>query len=353
MNRAYYPIKILKKILNYMSNLKNILIKRNSCKSIWFMRQAGRYLPEFRKIRSVETNFIQLCLDSKLSSEITLQPIKRFDLDSAIIFSDILMVPYALNQNVEFIKDYGPKLDDFNLNSFLENNEQTFTKKLSPVYKAIEITRKKLDKKKSLISFIGAPWTLLIYMLNLKKNKNQVDLDKLQNLKFSFNKIVDELIKYLCIHIKNQIESGADVVQIFDSWAGLIPYKDIKEYCYIPNAKIAEYCKIEKIPHICFPKGIKEKYEDFNKFVKPDGLNIDPDLNPLWAKNKLNNVVIQGGLDPRILLKSENEIYEGATKYIQAFKDIPYVFNLGHGLLPETDPDKVGKLIKFYRNFNG
>ena len=126
MNRAYYPIKILKKIINYMSNLKNILIKKNSCKSIWFMRQAGRYLPEFRKIRSVETNFIQLCLDSKLSSEITLQPIKRFDLDSAIIFSDILMVPYALNQNVEFIKDYGPKLDDFNLNSFLENNEQTF-----------------------------------------------------------------------------------------------------------------------------------------------------------------------------------------------------------------------------------
>ena len=333
-----------------MSNLKKILLDRNCCKSIWFMRQAGRYLPEFREIRSAEINFIKLCLNSELSSEITLQPIKRFDLDSAIIFSDILMVPYALNQNVSFIKDNGPKLSKFNLNSFLENNEQSFVKKLTPVYKAIEITRKKLDKKKSLISFVGAPWTLLIYMLDLKKNKNQINLGKLRNFESILNKIFGELIKYLNIHIKNQFKAGADVVQIFDSWAGLIPKENIKEYCYIPNAKIIEFCRKEKIPSICFPKGLKEKYEDFNKFVKPDGLSIDPDINPVWARNKLNNVVLQGGLDPRILLNSDKKIKDAATKYIQAFKDIPYVFNLGHGLLPETDPDKVDMLIKFYRN---
>ena len=148
-----------------MSNLKEILLKKKSCKSIWFMRQAGRYLPEFREIRSKNQDFIKLCLNSELSSEITLQPIKRFDLDSAIIFSDILIVPYALGQKINFRKDHGPKLDDFLLENLLDNNEESFTKKLEPVYKAIGITRNKLDKKKSLISFVGAPWTLLIYMI--------------------------------------------------------------------------------------------------------------------------------------------------------------------------------------------
>ena len=333
-----------------MSNLKKILINKNSCKSIWFMRQAGRYLPEFRKIRSKNKNFIKLCLDSKLSSEITLQPIQRYDLDSAIIFSDILMVPYALGQNVEFIKDEGPKLSEFNQDLFLENNENKFKKKLKPVYKAIEITRKKLDRNKSLISFIGAPWTLLIYMLNLKKNKAEINIDKLNNKKLEINIIIKELIKYLCIHIKNQKDSGADIVQIFDSWAGLIPH-NIEKFCYKPNAELIKFCKKEKVPTICFPKGIKEKYLDFVNYVRPDGINIDPEIDPLWARANLTNVVLQGGLDPKILLKSDDEMFKGATKYIEAFKDIPYVFNLGHGLLPETDPDKVNKLVKFYRNF--
>ena len=152
-----------------MSNIKEILVNKKICKSIWFMRQAGRYLPEFREIRLKNPDFIKLCLNSDLSSEISLQPIKRFDLDSAIIFSDILMVPFALGQNVEFNTNKGPLLQNFNLKKFLENKKKSFTQKLTPVYKAIEITRKKLDKKKSLIGFIGAPWTLLIYMLNIKK----------------------------------------------------------------------------------------------------------------------------------------------------------------------------------------
>ena len=335
-----------------MSTLQKILIKKNkSCKSIWFMRQAGRYLPEFKEIRSQNKNFIKLCLNSGLSSEITLQPIKRFDLDSAIIFSDILMTPYALGQEVEFIKDQGPQLSKFNIEIFLDINEKDFSKKLDPIYKAIEITRKNLSKDKSLIAFIGAPWTLLVYMLNVKKNKTEIYLDKLNKETTNINKILDKLTKFLCIHIKNQINAGADVVQIFDSWAGLIPNNSIKNYCFTPNAKIVEFCKKEKIPNICFPKGIKEKYKDFNEIVRPDGINLDYEIDPLWAKNKLKDVVIQGGLDPRLLLKSEREMLEGATKYIQSFKDIPYVFNLGHGLLPETDPDKVKKLIEFYRNY--
>ena len=335
-----------------MSTLKKILVdKNNSCKSIWFMRQAGRYLPEFRKIRSQNPNFIKLCLNSQLSSEITLQPIKRFDIDSAIIFSDILITPYALGQEVKFIKDQGPELSEFNMERFSDTSEKDFSQKLNSVYKAIEITRKNLNKEKSLICFIGAPWTLLVYMFGLKKNNIEINSNQLNEKKVNIKKILDKLIKFLCIHIQNQTNAGADIVQIFDSWAGLIPDNYINDYCFIPNAKIVEFCKKEKIPNICFPKGIKEKYDYFNQIVKPDGINLDYDIDPLWAKKKLTNTVIQGGLDPKILLKSDKEMFEGATKYIEMFKDIPYIFNLGHGLLPETDPDRVKKLIEFYRNY--
>ena len=315
------------------------------------MRQAGRYLPEFRKIRSQNQNFIKLCLDSDLSSEITLQPIKRFNLDSAIIFSDILIVPYALGQNVNFVKDQGPLLENFNFEKFTNNNKITFTQKLQPVYKAIEKTRKKLDKSKSLISFIGAPWTLLIYMLGAKLNKNEIDYKKIEKSKFDINLILKTLNEYLCVHIDNQINSGADVVQVFDSWAGLLNVKDLPNYCYNPNLKIVDFCKKKKIPVICFPRGIKENYKEFNNIVRPNGLNIDYNINPVWAKENLNNTVIQGGLDPRVLLLSEQEITKSAKKYFDAFKGLPYVFNLGHGMLPDTDPNKVEKLIKFYKEY--
>jgi len=334
-----------------MSNLKKILTREKNCKSVWFMRQAGRYLPEFRKLRSINKNFIELCLNSKLSSEITLQPIKRFDLDSAIIFSDILMVPFALGQKVEFIKGVGPILDDFNMENFLDNNKISFTKKLQPVYKAIEKTRKKLDKEKSLIAFIGAPWTLLIYMLGLKKNKNEINIEKLKLEQLNINKILEKLNEFLCLHIKNQVDAGAEVIQIFDSWAGLIPLKNLSDYCYTPNLKIVEFCKNNKIPVICFPKGIGENYKKFNNIVMPDGINLDYEIDPAWSKKNLKNVVLQGGLDPKILLLSDVEIKKNAMKYLSIFKNVPYIFNLGHGLLPETDPEKVGKLIKLYREY--
>ena len=158
-----------------MSNLKEILKNKTVCKSVWFMRQAGRYLPEFKKIRLQNPNFINLCLNSELSAEITLQPIRRFNLDSAIIFSDILMIPYALNQKVEFVKDQGPLLEEFNFKKFLDNDKASFTQKLHPVYKAIQKTREKLDKNKSLIGFVGAPWTLLIYMVGAKEGKKDIN----------------------------------------------------------------------------------------------------------------------------------------------------------------------------------
>ena len=335
-----------------MNSLKEILINKNtSCKSIWFMRQAGRYLPEFRNIREKNKDFIKLCLNSELSSEITLQPIKRFDLDSAIIFSDILLIPYASGQNVNFLENLGPQLGEFNLKNFLERDLDIFTKNLDPVYKSINLTRRKLDKEKSLIGFVGAPWTLLVYMLNLKNKNNKISLSKINIQKDNLNLIFTKLNEFICLHIKKQIEAGADVIQIFDSWAGEIPESKLDTFCHIPNRKLVEFCKLNKIPVICFPKGIKEDYANFNKIVKPDGINIDYDVDPYWAAKNLKNVALQGGLHPKFLALSEEEMYVETKKYLDALKDVPYIFNLGHGLKPETEPERLSKLIKFVKEY--
>jgi len=335
-----------------MSTLRKILVEKDiNCKSMWFMRQAGRYLPEFRKIRSQNKNFINLCLNSKLSSQITLQPIKRYNLDSAIVFSDILLVPHALGQEVKFIENQGPVLSEFNIDVFKTKNESIFTKELDPVYQTIQITREKLNKNKSLISFIGSPWTLLVYMFNLKNKKHEINLNKFYSNKLIIKNTLKQLIKYLCSHIEKQVNSGSDVVQIFDSWAGVLPKDELEQFCYIPNLEIVNYCKKRKIPTICFPKGIGTSYLDFNNFVNPDGINLDYDIDPLWAKENLKNVVFQGGMNPKILLKNESEVYAEAKKYLDIFKEVPYIFNFGHGLIPETDPDKLGNLINFVKNY--
>ena len=334
-----------------MSKITNCLINKDrSCIPVWFMRQAGRYLPEFREIRLKNPDFIKLCLDSDLSSEITLQPLDRFDLDAAIIFSDILMVPYGLGQKVEFIKGKGPKLSEFNMKVFLENDEANFTKRLEPVYQAIAKTRKKLSKDKSLISFIGAPWTLIVYMMGLRQDKKNVNLE---NIKKNFKKdlILEKLNKYLCLHIKNQMNAGADVVQIFDSWAGIIPDGEINDYCFSPNQKLVDYCKKISLPVICFPKGIGEKYKEFLGIVRPNGINIDYDIDPKWAKENLKDVCLQGGMDPKILFEDEKKINLEVDKYLNNFRDMPYIFNLGHGLLPETNPDTLAKIIDRVKSY--
>ena len=336
-----------------MNKITNCLINKNiSCKPIWFMRQAGRYLPEFREIRSKNLDFIKLCLNSNLSSIITLQPIQRFDLDAAIIFSDILMVPYGLGQEVKFEKNKGPILSELIINNFINTTEKEFTKKLNPIYQAITKTKLKLHNNKSLISFIGAPWTLIVYILGIKEEKNILNFEIMKNKKEEIKLLIDKLVNFLCLHIKSQIDSGADTVQIFDSWAGLLPEDLRNEYCYEPNRKLVIFCKNNKIPVICFPKGLDKAYLEFVNTVKPDGINIDYDLDPEWASSNLNNICIQGGMDPKILLLHENKILKEAEKYLTIFKGSPYIFNLGHGLLPATDPQKVDRLVQFVREFD-
>ena len=335
-----------------MTRLTNCILNKDpSCFPIWFMRQAGRYLPEFRKIRSQNKDFIKLCLNSNLSSEITLQPIKRFNLDAAIIFSDILMVPFALGQEVKFEKNKGPILSLFNLQYFLNHNTKKFTETLKPVYKAIKITRNNLNKKKSLISFIGAPWTLIVYMFGLKINKNEINLNKLKKLELEIKIVLNKINEYLCVHISEQIQAGADTVQIFDSWAGLIPDEKLFDYCYEPNKKIVDFCKEKKIPVICFPRGIKKNYLNFAKLVNPDCLSLDYEIDPTWAGKKLSDFCLQGGLDPKILFKKKDQIFQEVDKYLNIFKGHPYIFNFGHGLLPETNPDVLKAVTERVNNF--
>ena len=326
-----------------------IVGKQTSYTPIWFMRQAGQYLPEFREIRKKNPDFIKLCLNSNLVNEITLQPLKRFDLDAAIIFSDILMIPYGLGQKVEFKKGFGPILEDINLDKIINTNPADFIKKLLPVYKGIEKVKKNL-KEKNLIGFVGAPWTLLLYMLNKQSPKNNFDFNKINKDKHLINKLLKKIEETICLHADKQIEAGANIIQIFDSWAGLLPKKEMPNYCYTPTLKIVEHIKSKKIPAICFPKGIGESYIDFCSTVKPDCISIDYEVDPKWIKEKINNIPVQGGLDPKILLGDKEKIKKYTEIYLSIFKDYPYIFNLGHGVLPETKPETIEYIIKIIRN---
>jgi len=322
--------------------------KKTNYTPIWFMRQAGRYLPEFREIRKKNTDFIKLCLNPDLVNEITLQPLKRFDLDAAIIFSDILMIPYGLGQKVEFKKGIGPILEDINLDKIINTTQEEFTKKLSPVYKGIEKVKKNLNQK-ALIGFVGAPWTLLLYMLNKGSPKNNFDFNKI-NKESSINSLLRKIEEMVCLHADKQIKAGANIIQIFDSWAGLLPKKELSKYCYIPILKVVEHIKSKNIPVICFPKGIGENYIDFCSIVKPDCISIDYEIDPKWIKEKLNGLPIQGGLDPKILLTDKEKIKKSTENYLNIFKDYPYIFNLGHGVLPEIKPEIIEYIIQLVRN---
>ena len=333
-----------------MSDIKKVIInKKTDLNPIWIMRQAGRYLPEFREIRKQNTDFIKLCLNQELSSEITLQPLKRFDLDAAIIFSDILMLPYGLNQKVEFKKNFGPLLGELNLNEILKLEEIDFVQKILPVYKAINIVSKnQLTKNKSTIGFVGAPWTLLVYMINKQSPKLKLKNDFFKD-NFLIKKILIILEKFLKVHIKNQIDNGADIIQIFDSWAGLLEKKDLLNYVYIPTLNLVEFVKTLGVPVICFPRGIKD-YKNYCETVKPDAICIDYEIDPIQIRKEIT-IPVQGGLDPKILLTDKDNLGKEAKKYLDIFKNHPYIFNLGHGILPETDPSMVDYLVKTVKDY--
>ena len=333
-----------------MTPLHEVIInKKTAINPIWIMRQAGRYLPEFREIRKKNPDFIKLCLNHKLASEITLQPIERFDLDAAIIFSDILMLPYGLGQKVKFKKNFGPILDNLDLTMMSKIDEVDFVEQIYPVYKAIKSVSSEMNSKnKNTIGFVGAPWTLLVYMINQQSPKKKVKENFFED-DYLINRILLIIEKFLKIHIKNQIENGANVIQIFDSWAGLLEERDYPNYIYTPTLKLVDYIKSLNTPVICFPREIKN-YKEFCEIVKPDVVSIDYNVDPLMISKNIK-IPIQGGLDPKVLLTDQENLKKQVLKYLDIFKDHPYIFNLGHGILPETNPEMVECLIKIVKNY--
>ena len=332
-----------------MTPINECLINKSTkINPIWLMRQAGRYLPEFREIRKKNPDFIKLCLDPKLAKDITLQPIKRFDFDAAIIFSDILMIPYGMGQNVQFKKNFGPTLGSIELDKFNNVTASDFIDNLSSVYKLLSDLKHSKDlANKDLIGFVGAPWTLLVYMINKVSPKNGLSGDFFKD-EILINEILNLLDKFTKIHIENQINAGATIIQIFDSWAGLIQ-NNFDKFLYKPTLSLVNHVKNLGVPVICFPRGISD-YVKFTKIVKPSMINIDYNVDPK-ALIKSLDIPIQGGLNPEILLSNKENLRKEIKNYLDIFKDHPYVFNLGHGILPETPVDMVYELVNIVRNY--
>jgi len=332
-----------------MGVLKNCINKQDlDSVPVWFMRQAGRYLPEFRDIRLKNPNFIDLCLNPKLSKDITLQPLKRFNLDAAIIFSDILFIPYALGQSVKFEKNFGPRLGDLNYNNIFNTTEEDIVSKLNPIYELLQITSKdKILNNKDLIGFVGATWTILIYMLNKQSPKKHLN-NNIYNQPHE-DELISKIVETQKIHIKKQVENGASIIQIFDSWAGLIDEEKKDKYIYQPTKEIVEYTKSLNVEVICFPRNIKT-YKEYCTIVKPSAINIDYNVDPTKIAETIE-IPIQGGLDPKYLLLDRDDMLNNARKYLEIFKDHKYIFNLGHGVVPETKPENVKILVDFVKGF--
>ncbi len=333
-----------------MTPIDKVLKNNNTTvKPIWMMRQAGRYLPEFREIRKQNPDFIKLCLNENLSSEISLQPVRRFDLDAAIIFSDILILPFGLGQKVVFEKNFGPKLGELDLNQIAKIDEVDFVEKIHRVYKVFKkVSSDPILKDKNTIGFVGAPWTLLVYMINQQSPKKKLKENFFQD-EFLINRILLIIEKFLKIHIKNQIDNGANIIQIFDSWAGLLKEKDYPNYIYTPTLNLVNYIKSLNIPVISFPREIKN-YKEFCEIVKPDAISIDYNVDPKQIVKDIQ-IPVQGGLDPKILLTDRETLKKETFKYLEIFKNHPYIFNLGHGVLPETKPEMVEYLVKIVKDY--
>lgn len=334
--------------------------KKFSTPPIWVMRQAGRYLPEYREIRSKTENFLDLCYNPKLASEVTLQPIDRFDFDAAIIFSDILVIPDALGIDVKFVKNEGPKLKKISSSEDLKNlKTENIINHLKPVFEAISLTRSRLDKEKALIGFSGSPFTLACYMIEggSSKNFDSVKKSSIKDKKF-FMDLIEILTDAVIIYLINQIKSGADIIKLFDSWAGILTPNQIEKFVINPTKKIISEVKklYPKIPVITFPKGIGQNYETFTRLVNPDCVAIDQNLSLDFVRENLQKkfgATVQGNLDNFLLaFGSEKQIEEEVLRILKNLGSNPFVFNLGHGILPETPIQNVEKVIKIVRTYS-
>jgi uroporphyrinogen decarboxylase len=334
--------------------LKTLEGERSNLPPIWFMRQAGRYLPEYRRLREKAGSFLNLCFNPTLAAEATLQPVRRFDVDAAILFADILLIPYALGQGLTFETGDGPKLEPVNDMGALERfNGRDVVLELESVFETLRLAREGLGDGKALIGFAGAPWTVATYMLS---GGSMGDPSVLREQYYRDQAFIDALIDLLAEktvdYLIAQIDAGADAVQLFDSWAGGLPWPVLEAVSVRPLERISAAVKRAhpQTRIILFPKGVGEKAAYYAALPGCDGVSIDTAMDPAWARANLSgSAVVQGGLDPLLVVAGGRMMEEAAGAYLQRFRDVPYVFNLGHGLTPQTPPEHVARLVEFVR----
>ncbi len=319
---------------------------------IWFMRQAGRYLPEYLEVRNTTSSFLEFCYSPEKASEVTLQPIRRFDFDAAIIFSDILVIPDALGMNVKFIKNEGPVLEALKTASDIK--KLTFNVEvLNPVYEAISITRGRLTSNKALIGFSGAPWTLATYMIEGGGSKDYLATKTwAYGNPESFSQIIDILVDSISQHLINQVKAGVDVIQIFDSWAGVLSESQFQKWVIEPTAKIVSIVKAQcpDTPIIGFPKGSGIFYKEYATKTGVNAISFDQNMPCGWIKDNIE-IPVQGNLDPVLLLSNKDEAVKQAKYILDTFKGRPFIFNLGHGILQHTPIENVEAVVNFVKNY--
>ena len=321
---------------------------------IWIMRQAGRYLPEYRNIRQTADNFIAFCLDSEKASEVTLQPISRYGFDAAIIFSDILLVPWAMKRNVQFIPGTGPKLVTYAENPEIYQPDSVELETLyAPVSKAIALTREKLDAETALIGFSGAPWTLLTYMVEGGSSRDfaesrQLIYSDLKQCRYIIDMLVEQIVAFLAL----QAKAGADVLMLFDSWSGAVPAEFRTELVIAPHKKIIESLRQQNIhqPVIAFPKGLGEGLIDYTNAVDIDAVALDHMTDIGWAHSNIRpELTFQGNIDPLSLVAGGQQMRNSIDSVLDIMQDRPHIFNLGHGVVPHTPPEHVAELVDYVR----
>jgi uroporphyrinogen decarboxylase len=322
---------------------------------IWLMRQAGRYLPEYRAVRSQVASFLDLCLNPALAAEVTLQPSRRFAFDAAIVFSDILIVPYALGQKVEFIEGEGPKLEPIGRGADLARLDRgRAVPLLAPVYETIERVRTELPAEVPIIGFCGAPFTVATYMVGGGASKDQAEtrLFAYRDPR-SFQALIDLLIETSADYLLGQVKVGAEVLQIFDSWAGSLPEDEFRRWCIAPTRTLVARVKAvaPHIPVIGFPRGCGPLARSFAEETGVDAIGCDTGLPVAWIKDNLQTLLpVQGNLDPLLLVAGGRGLDERVNEILAALAPKPFVFNLGHGILPETSITHVERLVRLVKN---
>ncbi|QKX01466.1 uroporphyrinogen decarboxylase [Wolbachia endosymbiont of Cruorifilaria tuberocauda] len=329
---------------------KVIRERKKGCRTpIWLMRQAGRSLPEYQEIMKGVSNFMRVCYNTDLIAEITLQPITRFDMDAAIIFSDILVIADALGYNVSFIPGEGPVIKPIESSKELRGLHEV-EGKILPILNAIKMVRNKLPEEKSLIGFAGGPWTVASYIIEGRSSKN---FSKALICHSSLEEVIEQITEATIIYLIRQIESGADVIKLFDSNAGILPsWKPFKKYVIEPTRKIvlAIKSKFPGFPIIGFPKFAGRFYKDYCEQTSISAISIDYSVSIEWAKKNLK-LPLQGNLNPSLLAYDKAGAIKEARRIMDYLKDLPFIFNLGHGVLPNTPIENIAALVNFVKNY--